>query len=149
MKYTPSPKCYALIKNFEGCELTAYLCPAGIPSIGYGSTFYADGKHVKLGDRITQIQAEELLPKIVLKFSLEVNNRLKHPVTQGQFDALVSLCYNIGIGNFAKSTLLGLLNKGADKLQIASEFLKWNKSKGVILEGLIKRRNAERLLFLS
>lgn len=149
MKFNPSQKCFDLIKMYEGCKLDSYLCPAGIPSIGYGNTFYADGKPVKLGEHITQEQADKLLPKIVEKFAIEVNDKIRVNITQGQFDALVSFAYNVGIGNFNNSTLVRLLNKGADKIQVAGEFAKWNKSKGVVLNGLTKRRAAEAQLFLS
>jgi lysozyme len=146
-KYTPSQKCYDLIKHYEGCELEAYLCPAKIPTIGYGNTFYADGKPVKLGDKITKQQADELLPAIVQKFAISVANAIKTNVSQHQFDAMVSLAYNIGIGNFTKSTLLGLVNKKASDIQVANEFMKWNKSNGKILEGLNKRRKSEAELY--
>lgn len=146
-KLVPSSNCYTLIKHFEGCELEAYLCPAGIPTIGYGSTFYADGKPVKMGDKITIQQAEALLPNIVNKFSISVNEALKVDVKQHQFDAMLSLCYNIGIGNFRKSTLLGLVNKKADSTQIVAEFAKWNKVKGVVSNGLTNRRKAEATLY--
>lgn len=148
-KLTASSKCYDIIKHYEGCELEAYLCPAGIPTIGYGSTFYADGKPVKLGDKITQQQADELLPALVNKFAISVNNGLKVDIKQYQFDALVSLTYNIGIGNFRKSTLLGLINKKAADFQIASEFAKWNKSNGEVLKGLVKRRKSEATLYIT
>lgn len=145
---TPSKACYDLIKEFEGLELEAYLCPSKIWTIGYGSTFYADGKPVKQGDKITKEQAEALLPNIVTKFAQSVTASLKIPVKQNQFDALVSLCYNIGIGNFRASTLLKLVNKGQfDKA--ALEFAKWNKSKGKVLTGLVRRREAERVLFVG
>lgn len=145
--YTPSSKCYDVIKHYEGCELDAYLCPAGIPTIGYGNTFYKDGKPVKMGDKITKEQAEELLPGIVQKFALQVNNYIKTSLLQHQFDALVSLAYNIGMGNFAKSTLLGLVNKKAERIQVGNEFLKWNKSKGKELKGLTNRRKTEAELY--
>lgn len=146
-KYTPSCKCYSLIKHYEGCELEAYLCPSGIPTIGFGNTFYSDGKPVKLGDKITKEQADILLPSIVQKFALSVNNGIKTNVLPHQFDAMVSLAYNIGIGNFTKSTLLGLVNKKASDIQIANEFLKWNKSKGVVMNGLTNRRKSEAELY--
>lgn len=144
----PSTNCYKLIKEFEGCELTAYLCPAGIMTIGYGSTFYEDGKPVKQGDMITKERAEKLLPNIVTKFAQAVINSLKIGVTQNQFDAMVSLAYNIGVGNFRNSTLLRLVNKG-DFAKAALEFAKWNKSRGKVLAGLVRRREAERALFVK
>jgi lysozyme len=147
--YEPFKKCYDLIKQYEGCKLEAYLCPAGIPSIGYGNTFYADGKPVKMSDKITQAQADALLPLIVTKFAIEVNQKVKVDVNQNQLDALVCFTYNVGIGNFEQSTLLKLLNKGASKGVVSLEFAKWNKVKGVIVKGLAKRRAAEATLFVS
>ena len=142
-----SDKGLQLLMHYEGCKLEAYLCPAKIPTIGYGNTFYADGKPVKLGDKITKQQADELLPAIVQKFAISVANAIKTSVSQHQFDAMVSLAYNIGIGNFIKSTLLGLVNKKASDIQVANEFMKWNKSNGKILEGLNKRRKSEAELY--
>lgn len=147
--FVPSENCYNLIKQFEGLELGAYLCPAKIWTIGYGSTFYEDGKPVKKGDVITKERAEALLPKIVLKFAIEVYQRVKVDINQNQFDSLVSFTYNLGIGNFASSTLLKKLNKSEDKAVVAAEFHKWNKAKGKVLQGLVNRRKAEAELFLS
>lgn len=144
----PSPNCYNLIKEFEGLELTAYLCPSKVWTIGYGSTFYEDGKPVKQGDKITKERAEKLLPNIVTKFAQAVSNSLKNTVTQNQFDAMVSLCFNIGIGNFRASTLLKMVNKG-DYAGAADEFTKWNKAKGKVLAGLVRRREAEQALFIK
>lgn len=144
----PSPNCYKLIREFEGLELEAYLCPSRIWTVGYGSTFYEDGKPVKQGDKITKERAEKLLPNIVTKFAQSVANSLKTTVTQNQFDAMVSLCYNIGVGNFRSSTLLRLVNKG-DFAKASLEFAKWNKSKGKVLTGLVRRREAERVLFVK
>ena len=95
------------IKEFEGFSANAYLCPAKIPTIGYGNTFYSDGRKVKLGEQISKTDALELLEKVVNKdFADKIFPAIKVPVTQNQFDAMVSLAYNIGVGNFSKSTLL-------------------------------------------
>lgn len=131
-----------LIKNFEGCRLEAYLCPAMVWTIGYGHT-----ENVKRGDKITEVQAETLLIIDLQKFENAVNNAVRVPLNQNQFDALVSFTFNIGIGNFKSSTLLKKLNASEYGLA-ACEFGRWNKSRGRILDGLTKRRRAEKELFL-
>ena len=133
----------ALIKEFEGCRLTAYLCAAGIPTIGYGHT-----AGVVMGTSIDQAQAEELLRKDLRKFEQGVLGCLSHPVTQSQFDALVSFAYNLGVGALKKSTLIKLLNAGQTQAA-AGEFLKWNRAGGRVLNGLTRRRQREKELFLS
>lgn len=147
--YTPSDKCYDLIKTFEGFKSKPYKCPAGVPTIGYGSTFYEDGTKVKITDApITEARAMDLLGNVVNDFSKQVNKLIKVEVTQHQYDALVDFAYNVGVGNLASSTLLKKLNA---KLyaETAEQFLRWNKAGGVVLAGLTKRRNAEKELFLS
>jgi lysozyme len=134
----------ALVKEFEGCELKAYKCPAGIWTIGYGST----GTHVHEGQEIDEITAEAYLRK-----DLEVAERCvtacaNVALTQGQFDAMTSLVFNIGCGAFRKSTLLRKLNEG-DDLGASEEFLRWNKAGGKELAGLTRRRQAEKEMFLS
>ena len=136
-----------LIKEFEGFSANAYLCPAKIPTIGYGNTFYANGTKVKLGEQISKTDALELLEKIVNKdFADKIFPALKVPVAQNQFDAMVSLAYNIGTGSFLKSTLLKKVNAG-DFIGASEEFLKWNKSGGKELLGLTRRRKREQDLF--
>lgn len=143
----PSDDCYEIIKHYEGLKLEAYLCPAGIPTIGYGSTFYTDGKPVKPGDTITQQQAEDLLPAIVTKYAIEVNQQVKRKLYQHEFDALVSFVYNTGVGAFGNSTLLRYVNRNKPILDIMCEFYKWNKSKGRVLGGLVRRRATEAQLY--
>ena len=136
-----------LIKEFEGFSANAYLCPAKIPTIGYGNTFYSDGRKVKLGEQISKTDALELLEKIANKdFADKIFPAIKVPVTQNQFDAMVSLAYNIGTGSFLKSTLLKKVNAG-DFIGASEEFLKWNKSGGKELLGLTRRRKREQDLF--
>ena len=136
-----------LIKEFEGFSANAYLCPAKIPTIGYGNTFYEDGRKVKLGEQISKTDALELLEKVVNKdFADKMFPAIKVPVTQNQFDAMVSLAYNIGTGAFLKSTLLKKVNAG-DFAGAGEEFLKWNKSGGKELLGLTRRRKKEFDLF--
>ncbi|MDX2211670.1 MAG: lysozyme [Oculatellaceae cyanobacterium bins.114] len=132
-----------LIKQFEGLRLEAYLCPAKVPTIGYGTT-----AGVKMGDRITAEQAEDLLRKDVEKFEKAVNSAVTVPLTDNQFSALVSFTYNLGAGALQKSTLLKLLNQGNYEAA-AQEFLKWNKAAGKVLPGLTRRRQAEQALFLK
>lgn len=132
-----------LIKKFEGCELKAYKCPAGIWTIGYGHT----GK-VTQGQTITQKQADELLEKDVQRFVDGVKRVVKVDINQNQFDALVSFAYNCGVDALKTSTLLKYLNaKQFDKA--ALEFDRWNKGGGKVLPGLVNRRAAERALFAT
>jgi lysozyme len=134
-----------LIKRFEGFEPKAYLCPAGVLTIGYGST----GKHVTRGQTITQAEATALLAKDVVRFENAVN-KLGVTLTQNQFDALVAFVYNVGEGSFNASTLVKRLKAG-DMAGAAAQFGVWNKArvKGVltVLKGLTTRRAAEAALF--
>ncbi|MBK0378579.1 lysozyme [Mucilaginibacter segetis] len=145
----------AIIKQFEGLMLTAYRDVAGIWTIGYGSTRYHDGKAVKPGDRLTHPnQAEALLLNTLGWYVTAVNNSVKVPLTQNQFDALVSFAYNEGTGALQKSTLMRKLN-AHDYIGAADQFLVWNKitdpqtGKKVICDTLTKRRKQERTLFLK
>ncbi len=136
-----------IIKEFESLKLKPYLCPAGIPTIGYGSTYYEDGTKVTLNDLpITEQRADELLANISDKFSIQVSKLLKVELNQNQFDALVSFSFNIGIGNLTTSTILKRINE-KDFENASLEFAKWNKSGGKVLNGLIKRREKESQLF--
>lgn len=139
-----SEKGINLIKKFEGCKLEGYYCPSNIPTIGYGHT----GADVKVGMKITQAQADNFLKKDLIIHSNNVSKLVKVPLNQNQFDALVSLEYNIGYGNFSKSTLLKLLNS-KDYKGAAKQFAVWRMGGGKILPGLEKRRKAERDLFLK
>lgn len=145
----PSDDCYATLKHYEGLRLEAYLCPAGVATIGHGATFYTNGKPVKMGDKITEQQAEDLLPAIVTKFAIEVNQQVKRRILQHEFDALVSFCYNVGVGAFESSTLLRFVNQNKPAKSIEAEFMKWTKSKGKELGGLVKRRKSEAHLYLA
>lgn len=136
-----------IIKEFEGFRAIAYLCPAGVWTVGYGST-RINGKPVGKGTKITTEEAEVFLEQDLKSFEDGVSQNVSIELTQNQFDALVCFVYNVGLGNFKKSTLLKKLNAG--KLEAAAEeFLKWDKSKGKSLPGLTRRRKAERALFLS
>ena len=133
-----------LIKQFEGCRLEAYKCPAGRLTIGYGHT----GSDVKVGMKINQAQATALLIKDVAKFEKIINETVKVKLNQNQFDALVSFVYNVGGTKFKKSTMLKFINAGHFPLA-AGQFDLWIKSKGKVLAGLVKRRKAEKELFLK
>ena len=138
-----------LIKAFEGLRLQPYSCPAGVASIGYGSTRYSDGEPVVLGDdSILPRDAEVLLRFTLKKYEQAVNAAVKVSLTQGQFDALVSFAYNVGIGKLQDSTLLRKLNAG-DCKGAAAEFDNWVHAGSEVLPGLVKRRAAEREDFLA
>lgn len=138
-----------LVKVFEGCKLSAYKCPAGIWTIGYGNTAYENGKAVKEGDKITLERAEQLLEIILIKFIQQVGEVVKSEINQNQKDALTDFAYNCGVGNLKSSTLLKKVNKNPKDPTIKDEFLKWNKSNGKVLNGLTKRRQAESNLYFS
>ena len=133
-----------LIKNFEGCRLEAYKCPAGVWTVGYGHT----GSDVTQGTKITQEKAESLLKSDLTVHCNNVSKLVKVKLNQNQFDALVSFEYNIGYGNLSSSTLLKLLNQG-DYTGAANQFDKWVYAGGKVLAGLQKRRKAEKELFLK
>lgn len=142
-----SPIGLSLIKESEGLRLKPYLCPAGVPTIGYGNTFYEDGTKVTMKDKaITPERAHTLLLLIAAKFEKEVNAMVKVELTQGQFDALVDFAFNLGSGNLKSSTLLKKLNAG-DYAGAANEFSKWVNSGGKPLPGLVTRRAKEKALF--
>jgi len=128
----------ALIKQWEGCKLTAYKDVAGVLTIGYGST----GPHVKPGMKITQEEAEKLLLKDLDRFERAVDTLVKVPLSDGQFAALVSFAFNVGEAAFAKSTLLRKLNAG-DYEAVPSELARWVNAGGRRVQGLVNRRAAE------
>lgn len=134
-----------LIKHFEGFKAKPYLCPAKIPTIGYGATFYKDGKKVTLQDKpITEEGAEELLKLILKSFESIVMRKIKIPLKQCQFDALVSHTYNTG----GSDTLFKLINQNAPDEQIRKWFTtKYITGGGKRLQGLVNRRNAEAKLY--
>lgn len=146
-----SEKGIALIKKFEGCRLTAYPDPGtgGAPwTIGYGWTFLVDGKPIKPGMTINQATADRLLKTGLVSYENAVLKLVRIKLNQNQFDALVSFAYNVGTLALSTSTLLMKLNAG-DINSAANEFLRWNKAGGRVLPGLIRRREAERALFLA
>lgn len=141
------PRAVALMHHFEGCKLTAYKCPAGVWTIGWGNTFYEDGRKVQPGDTITQARADELFGLVVADFERGVE-RMAPGAPPSQFGAMVSFAYNVGLGALEGSTLLRK-HKAGDIAGAAAEFLKWDKSRGQVMPGLTRRRQAERLLYLN
>lgn len=150
---TPSAKCLELIKSYEGFSAKLYNCPAGDCTIGYGHKVHngpIDGslteKFYSIG--ITRESAERLLAKDVAARAGDVNKLVLVTLTQGQFDALVSFAYNVGVANLAGSTLLHRLN-GGNYDAVPEELQRWCFVHGVVSKGLVARRNAEAALFLA
>ncbi|MDC4348885.1 lysozyme [Acinetobacter baumannii] len=137
-----------LIKGFEGKRLTSYDDGVGVWTIGYGTIKYPNGVRVKKGDTCTERQAETYLKNDLNRFEVAINKLVKVPLSQNQFDALASFTYNLGETSLANSTLLKKLNKG-DYQGAADQFLVWNKAGGKVMKGLVRRREAERALFLK
>lgn len=139
-----------LIKRYEGFYANAYLCPASVATIGFGSTMWSDGKKVKLGEKITMDQAEKLLMWEINMKSIHIQNL---NLNQNQFDAVMSFIYNIGLGGFKGSTLYRKININPNDQSIKAEFMKWNKArvKGVLtpLKGLTNRRKSEAELYFT
>ena len=134
-----------LIKKFEELKLIGYLDPINIPTIGWGTTIM-EGRAVRVGEKITVEKAQEYFSKDLAKFENYVRDLVNVPITQPQFDALVSFTYNLGPTNLKKSTLLRLINQG--KIAEAQpQFLRWNKAGGKVLKGLTRRRLAEAVLW--
>lgn len=147
-----SEKCIRLIEHFEcggdvSRYLTAYKCPAGVWTIGIGTTFYPDGSKVKPGDKCTVEQAYEYLRHELQNTEKSVDAFTTDLVTQQQFDSLVSFAYNLGAGALKGSTLLKKVNLNPNDPTIEAEFNKWVYAKGVKLQGLIRRRKAEAWLY--
>lgn len=132
-----------IIKKWEGLRLKAYLCPAGVPSIGYGHTY-----NVKMGQTISVSQAELFLDHDYQDAEEQVLSLVKVPLTENQLGALTSFVFNLGAGNLSRSTLLRKLNQG-DYTSAAEEFNKWVFAGGKKLNGLVKRRAEERELFIT
>lgn len=142
-----SPAAYGLVKQFESLQLRAYLCPAHVWTIGWGHT-----AGVKPGDNVTEEQAEALLASDIAPLERDLPRVIHAPLTQGQFDALVSLCFNLKGGALALPSiapkLVAKLNAG-DPAGAADELLDIDKANGQVLPGLTRRRQAERQVFLS
>ena len=137
-----------LICDFEGKRLVAYDDGVGIWTIGFGTTIYPNGIRVKKGDTCTEAQAKAYMQNDLKKFEHAVNDAVNIPLNQNQFDALVSLTYNIGAAAFSKSTLVKKLNAG-DIRGAADQFDVWVNAGGKRMQGLVNRRAKEKALFLS
>ena len=143
-----SDKGVDLICEFEGKRLTAYDDGVGVWTIGFGTIKYPNGVRVKKGDTCTLDQAKEYMRHDLIEFEYTVNSSVKVPLNQNQFDALVSLAYNIGSNAFKSSTLVKKLNTG-DYQGAADQFNVWINAGGKRMQGLVNRRDKEKLLFLS
>jgi lysozyme len=135
-----------LIMQFEGLRLKAYLCPAGVWTIGYGHTSAAGAPEVRDGMRISAPEAEAILKRDLAGFEAAVAGMVKTKLTQAQFDVLVSFAYNCGVGALKASTLLKRVNAGTFDA-VPAELMKWTKAKGKELPGLVRRRRAEAALW--
>lgn len=147
-----------LIKKYESCMLVPYLCPAGVPTIGWGNTVYSTGRKVSLKDKaISQVEADKLFRFILDLFEKDVRSLIKTDITQNQFNALVSFAYNVGTDidadliaeGLGDSTLLKKININSKDPSIKDEFLKWNKIKGKVSKGLTSRRKIEAELYFT
>jgi lysozyme len=130
-----------LIKKFEGCKLSAYKCPAGIWTIGYGHI-----NSVYQGQTITQYEADKMLENDVVKFEMGVRNLVGN-LPDNKIDALTSFAFNLGLGSLRDSTLCKKVKANADMKEICLEFMKWVNAGGRLLEGLVARRHAEAEMF--
>jgi len=135
-----------LIKHYEGLYLDAYICPAGVKTIGYGTTVYPNGEKVQMGDKVTKEQAEEYLLSDIKKIDKYLTN-LNLDIDGNQKSSLISFIYNLGLGNFNKSTLLKKIKINPNDQSIGNEFMKWINSNGKPLEGLRRRRKSEWILY--
>jgi len=141
---------YKLICDFEGLKLKPYLCSAKIPTIGFGNTYYPDGKRVTLLDEpITKEYAFDIFKVIADKFAKRVDEMVTSELNQNQFNALVSFAYNVGTGAFSTSTLLKKVNNNPNDITIKNEFLKWVKANKKVIQGLVNRREKESRVYFD
>lgn len=142
----PSQKAVDLIKTFEGFRANAYLCPANVPTIGYGATSWGNGQRVKMGEVISMATAEKLL-------MVDLEKRAKAleglNLNQNQFDALLSFIYNVGIGAFKRSRLLSKIRQNPEDVTIRHEFMRWINKGSSFERGLTRRRDAEANLYYA
>lgn len=139
-----------LIKSFEGFFSKPYLCPANVPTIGYGATYYEDGHKVSLKDSpIDEQRATQLLMNVLVSYEKAVDSFCRDDITQHQFDALTSFAYNVGTNALKNSTLLKLVNNNPSDPEIRTQFMRWNKAAGRVLKGLTRRRQAEADLYFK
>jgi lysozyme len=139
----------AIIRKYEGLKLRAYICPSGLPTIGYGATFYMNGSRVQIGDVITIDHADKLLHFQVKLFAEEVRRTIKSNINDNQLGALVSFCFNVGGAAFSKSTLARKVNANPNDSTIRNEFMRWTRGGGKVLPGLVKRREEEANLYYA
>lgn len=136
------------IKSNEGCRLASYRDPAGVWTVGYGSTRLASGNPVIRDIKITQEEADELLESELYRLRDVLSRSVRVAVTQGQFIALLDFAYNCGAGALRRSTLLKLFNAGK-VINAGYEFKRWTRAGGIELPGLVRRREAEKKIFLG
>jgi lysozyme len=139
----------AIIRKYEGLRLQAYICPSGLPTIGFGATFYENGSKVQMGDKITRERADQLLFFQVSLFAGEVRRTVKSTLNDNQLGALVSFCFNVGGAAFSRSTLAKKANGNPDDPTIRNEFMRWTRGGGKVLPGLVKRREEEASLYYA
>jgi lysozyme len=140
----------ALIVEFEGFRSKAYRDPIGLPTIGYGTTVYPDGRKVRMGDVVSKEAAMSYaLHDITTERIPGIQRIIKVPLHDNELCALISFCYNVGVSALKRSTLARKLNAGSPRVEVANEFLKWTRAGGRVLAGLVRRRKAERALFLD
>ena len=138
-----------IIRKYEGLRLRAYICPSGLPTIGYGATFYENGSRVQMGDVITIDRADKLLHLQVKLFADEVKKIVKSELNENQLGALTSFCFNVGGARFASSTLAKKANAHPNDPTIRAEFMRWTRGGGKVLAGLVKRREEEANLYYA
>ena len=139
-----------VIKRFEGFESKPYKDVAGVPTIGYGATYYPNGKTVTMNDKpITEAEATEMLRYMVKSYANGVDRYVQQPINQNQFDALTSFAYNLGLGALKGSTLLKKVNKNPNDPDIKNQFMRWVNAGGRVVKGLVVRREYESKLYFS
>ena len=138
-----------IIRKYEGLRLRAYICPSGLPTIGYGATFYMNGSRVQIGDVITIDHADKILHFQVKLFADEVKRIVKSELNENQLGALTSFCFNVGGARFASSTLAKKANANPSDPTIRAEFMRWTRGGGKVLAGLVKRREEEANLYYA
>jgi len=144
---TISEKGVSFIAKEEGLRLSAYRDSVGVSTIGYGSTRYEDGSKVKIGDKITKERAIQLFRNTLKQYEAQVNKSITREINQNQFDACVSLCYNIGTAGFAGSTVVKRINANPCDPTIADAFKMWRNAGGKPI--LLARRTREAALYFS
>jgi len=137
----------AIIKKWEGLRLKSYLCPSNIWTIGYGATFYENGSRVQPNETITIDRADKLLLMQVKLFADQVDKIVKSKINENQRSALISFCFNVGASAFRKSVLANKINKNPNDPTIRDEFMRWTRSGGKVVQGLINRRTDEANLY--